>query len=151
MAFLDPPYNVRVRDIVGRGQIKPAPAPAEPAPGGAVPTVPELPAIEPSFEERFGTRWAVRIGGLALALGGIFLARYAIEAGVIGPIALGALLALCLVAAGEWTRRQEALVSYAWVPSAHIPGTLTAAGTTVAYATVYAAYGVYGFLSPAAA
>ena len=28
---------------------------------------------------------------------------------------------------------------------------LTAAGTTVAYATVYAAYGVYGFLSPAAA
>jgi hypothetical protein len=22
MAFLDPPYNVRVRDIVGRGQIK---------------------------------------------------------------------------------------------------------------------------------
>jgi len=82
-----------------------------------------------------------------LALGGIFLARYAIEAGLIGPIALGALLALCLVAAGEWTRRQEALVSYVRVPSAHIPGILTAAGTTVAYATVYAA----GFLSPAAA
>ena len=52
---------------------------------GACPlTVLEMPAIEPSFEERFGTRWAVRIGGLALALGGIFLARYAIEAGVIG-------------------------------------------------------------------
>ena len=91
----------------------PEPAPAEPSPGGAPLTVPEMPAIEPSFEERFGTRWAVRIGGLALALGGIFLARYAIEAGVIGPIALGALLALCLVAAGEWTRRQEALVSVA--------------------------------------
>ena len=131
--------------------VPPEPAPAEPSPGGAPLTVPEMPAIEPSFEERFGTRWAVRIGGLALALGGIFLARYAIEAGVIGPIALGALLALCLVAAGEWTRRQEALVSYARVPSAHIPGVLTAAGTTVAYATVYAAYGVYGFLSPAAA
>ena len=58
--------------------------------------------------------------------------------------ALRPLLALCLVAAGEWTRRQEALVSYARVPSAHIPAVLTAAGTTVAYATVYAAYGVYG-------
>ena len=129
----------------------PEPAPVEPAPVAAAPTVPELPAAEPGFEERFGTRWVVRIGGLALALGGIFLARYAIEAGVIGPIALGALLALCLVAAGEWTRRQEVLVSYVRVPSAHIPGILTAAGTTVAYATVYAAYGVYGFLSPAAA
>src|SRR5262249_7120754 len=37
------------------------------------------------------------------------------------------------------------------VPSAHIPGTLTAAGTTVAYTTVYAAYVLYGFLPPAAA
>ena len=34
----------------------PEPAPAEPAPGAAAPTVPELPAAEPGFEERFGTR-----------------------------------------------------------------------------------------------
>ena len=37
------------------------------------------------------------------------------------------------------------------LPSAHIPSILTAAGTTVAYATVYAAYALYGFLPPAAA
>src|SRR6202020_3100272 len=66
-------------------------------------------------------------------------------------IFLGALLALALVAAGEWSRRAEKLSAIAGVPSAHIPGTLTAAGTTVAYATVYAAYGLYGFLAPAAA
>ena len=96
----------------------------------------------------------VWVGGVALALGGIFLVRYTIQQGLIGPgvrIFLGALLALALVAAGEWTRRTEKLSALAGVPSAHIPGTLTAAGTTVAYATVYAAYGLYGFLPPAAA
>ena len=129
----------------------PQPAAAEPEPSAPSVTAPEPPAAEPGFEERFGTRWVVRIGGLALALGGIFLARYAIEAGVIGPVALGALLAACLIVAGEWTRRQEAPASYARVPSAHIPAILTAAGTTVAYASVYAAYGAYGFLTAAAA
>ena len=102
-----------------------------------------------SFEERFGTRWVVWIGGVALALGGIFLVRYSIEAGLLGPkvrLFLGALLATALVAAGEWARRQEKLSGFAGLPSAHIPSILTAAGTTVAYATVYAAYALYGFL-----
>jgi uncharacterized membrane protein len=96
----------------------------------------------------------VWVGGVALALGGIFLVRYTIQQGLIGPgvrIFLGAMLALALVAAGEWSRRTEKLSALAGVPSAHIPGTLTAAGTTVAYATVYAAYGLYGFLPPAVA
>ena len=105
------------------------------------------------FEERFGTRWVVWVGGVALALGGIFLVRYTIQQGLIGPgvrIMLGALLALVLVAAGEWTRRKENLSGLPGLPTAHIPGILTAAGTTVAYATVYAAYALYGFLPPGA-
>ena len=139
-------------------------APAEPSPPPeppartptAVPLSPPAPPSPPKigFEEKFGTRWVVWVGGVALALGGIFLVRYTIQQGLIGPgvrIFLGALLALALVAAGEWSRRTEKLSALAGVPSAHIPGTLTAAGTTVAYATVYAAYGLYGFLPPAAA
>ena len=35
------------------------------------------------------------------------------------------------------------------IPKQHIPGILTAAGTVAAYATVYAAFALYGFLSPA--
>ena len=77
---------------------------------------------------------------------------HSIEAGLIGPrlrLFFGALLAAALVAGGEWTRRQEQVTGFAGLPTAHIPSILTAAGTTVAYATVYAAYGLYGFLDPA--
>ncbi len=124
-----------------------APPPRAPRPAPA-------PKGDTSFEEQFGTRWVVWVGGLALALGGVFLVRYSIEAELIGPglrIVFGLLLAALLVAAGEWMRRKESKSSIAGVPSAHIPSILTAAGTTVAYATVYAAYALYGFLSPAAA
>ena len=106
------------------------------------------------LEERFGTQWVVWVGGLALALGGFFLVRYSIEQGLVGPgvrVMLGALLAIALIAAGEWARRNEQLHGIAGVPSAHIPSMLTAVGTTIAYADVYAAYGLYGFLGPAAA
>jgi len=143
----------------------PAPPPPPPASATAAaisaqpprpprPPVPPRPKSTTSFEEQFGTRWVVWVGGLALALGGIFLVRYSIEAGLIGPgmrIFLGAVLAALLVAAGEWMRRKENKSNIAGVASAHIPSILTAAGTTVAYATVYAAYALYGFIPPAVA
>ena len=44
---------------------------------------------------------------------------------------------------------KKQLAGFAALPAADIPSILTAAGTTVAYATVYAAYGLYGFLDPA--
>jgi uncharacterized membrane protein len=119
------------------------PAPAAPSPPRSM-----------SFEERFGTRWVVWVGGIALALGGIFLVRYTIQQGLIGPgvrIALGALLAVVLIAVGEWARRNDRLSGLASLPSADIPSILTAAGTIVAYATVYAAYALYDFQPPGGA
>jgi uncharacterized membrane protein len=127
------------------------PSPAAPPPPAA-PAAPAAPSM--SFEERLGTQWAVWVGGIAVALGGIFLVRYSIEQGLLGPrvrVALGALLAIALVAAGEWARRTERLSGLSGLPQAHIPSVLTAAGTTVAYADVYAAYGLYEFLAPGAA
>lgn len=109
---------------------------------------------EPGFEERLGTRWVVWIGGLALALGGFFMVRYSIEAGLVGPgvrVFLGGLFALALLGAGEWTRRKESISTIAALPIANIPAILTAAGTAVAFATIYAAYALYGFLVPGTA
>jgi uncharacterized membrane protein len=138
-----------------------APAPEEEAPitAGAAPPNPPAGQVAPaaprmSFEERFGTQWTVWVGGLALALGGIFLVRYSIEQGLIGPgvrVMLGALLAVALIVAGEWTRRRERVLGMAALPTAHIPGVLTAAGTTVAYADVYAAHALYDLVGPGAA
>jgi uncharacterized membrane protein len=108
----------------------------------------------PSLEERFGTQWVVWAGGIAVAFGGFFLLRYSIEQGWFGPgmrVFLGALLALSLVAAGEWARRKELLTGITGIASAHIPSILTAAGTTIAYADIWAAYELYKFLSPAVA
>src|SRR5262249_61560612 len=105
---------------------RPAPTAAPPAPAAA----PPAPAI--SFEERFGTRWVVWVGGLALFLGGVFLVKYSIEQDLIGPgvrVFLGALFAAALVAGGEWTRRKERFSGFEALPTAHIPRILTAAGT----------------------
>jgi uncharacterized membrane protein len=80
--------------------------------------------------------------------------RYSIEQGLLGPgvrVTLGALLAAALVGAGEWARRSERLAGISGLPTAHIPSILTAAGTTVAYADVYAAHALYGFLAPGSA
>ena len=115
---------------------------------------PPLPQPDRGFEETVGTRWVVWIGGLTLALGGFFMVRYSIEAGLLGPgvrTMLGGLFALALLLAGEWTRRKESVSSIAALPIANIPAILTAAGTAVAFATVYAAYALYGFLVPATA
>ncbi len=115
---------------------------------------PPLPQAPPGFEERVGTRWVVWLGGLTLALGGFFMVRYSIDAGLLGPgvrTLLGGAFAFALLAAGEWTRRKENSSAIAALPIANIPAILTAAGTAVAFATVYAAYALYDFLAPATA
>jgi uncharacterized membrane protein len=115
---------------------------------------PALPPSRPGFEERVGTRWVVWVGGLTLALGGFFMVRYSIDAGLLGPgvrTLLGGAFALALLASGEWTRRKESVSAIATLPIANIPAMLTAAGTAVAFATVYAAYALYEFLAPATA
>jgi uncharacterized membrane protein len=160
-AFARPPDEQPLPDP--QAQTAPADAPTRPEPAEAeesrfdpieppAPTAPAAPAT--TLEERLGTRWAVWVGGLALALGGVLLVRYSIEQGVFGPgvrVALGALFALALVAAGEWFRRSDRDAPVGAIPAAHIPSILTAAGTISAFGTVYAAHALYQFIGPAAA
>jgi uncharacterized membrane protein len=78
----------------------PAPAPAD----GASPMPPVEPVAEPvpeplpvaattsaapkqSLEEKIAGRWAVWLGGGTIALAAIFLVRYSIEEGLLGPTA----------------------------------------------------------------
>ncbi len=152
-----PPAPAPVSAAIPEPSPTPARTPAETAARVAAAMVP--PRAPPpwrgeSLEQAVGTRWVVWVGGVALALGGVFLVSYAIEQGLIGPrvrIALASLLAIALIALGEWTRRNEQLSGFVGVPSAHVPSILTAVGTTIAFATVYAAFALYALIGPMAA
>jgi uncharacterized membrane protein len=168
-----PPETAPVPPVTGAGAAAaPGSPPAAAVPAGpATPAAADLPADEivapghppansppvpaaPTLEERIGTRWAVWLGGLALALGGDLLVRYSIEQGLFGPevrVALGATFSLGLIALGEWFRRSERASPVEGIPTAHIPGILTAAGTISAFGTVYAAHALYQFIGPAPA
>ncbi len=154
-----PPPLPPLQDLEATLAADPTVAPQTATAGGAPPRSPPplqppRPPAEPGFEERIGTRWVVWIGGLTLALGGFFLVRYSIDAGLLGPgvrTILGGLFALALLGAGEWTRRKESITDIEALPIANIPAILTAAGTAVGFATVYAAYALYDFLAPATA
>jgi uncharacterized membrane protein len=132
-------------------------APSEAAPKAAEPAAPTAAAKaarQSDVETALGTRWAVWVGGIALALGGLFLIRYTIEAGIFGPgvrLTMAAALGLVLVAGGEFIRRTGFKVPVQGVAGAYIPAILTAAGAFILFGTVYAAHGIYGFIGPALA
>ena len=107
-----------------------------------------------SLEEQIGARWAVWVGGIALALGGAFLIRYSIEAGFFGPgvrLAMAVAFGLILLGAGEFFRRRELAFPIAGVEDASIPPILTSAGIVTLYGSVYAAFALYGFIGSGAA
>lgn len=114
----------------------------------------EKAARKTDVETALGTRWAVWVGGIALALGGLFLIRYTIEAGIFGPevrLAMAAILGLVLIAGAEFIRRTGFKVPVQGAAGAYIPAILTGAGAFILFGTVYAAHGIYGFIGPALA
>lgn len=127
-----------------------APQPAAPADAPA----PARAARQTDVETALGTRWAVWVGGIALALGGLFLIRYTIEAGIFGPgvrLTMAGILGLLLIAGAEFIRRTGFRVPVQGAAGAYIPAILTAAGAFILFGTVYAAHGIYGFIGPALA
>lgn len=107
-----------------------------------------------NLESYLGARWPVWVGGVALAFGGIFLVRYSIEAGLLGPAArltLASLFGLLLIAAGEIVRRKALPTISELYANAMIPGALTAAGAVTLLGTVFAAHVFYEFIGPGTA
>jgi uncharacterized membrane protein len=116
----------------------PAPAPATPTPSPSA-----APAVG-TLEERLGARLPVWLGGIALALAGIFLVQYSIDRGWLSPavrVALGILFGLALLALGELLRTRSARIAQA----------LSAAGIADLYACFLAASSLYGLLPRPAA
>jgi len=114
-----------------------------------------------SLEEKIGSQWSVWVGGLALAIGAIFLIRFSIESGIFSPalrLALASLLGLMALGGGEWLRRRDDILTSEDAAKtgpvfnqAYVPGVLTAVGVFTGLGVIYAAHSLYGFIGPAAA
>jgi len=146
-----------------RGAVIPVPpeppaGAAEPAPEETVveppPPPPPAPA-RPKLEELLTVRWSVWLGAATIGLAGVFMVRYSIEQGLVGPtvrVVLGLLLGLGLVAGAEVLRRREMPAGFAGgLPRASITAALAAGGVVALYAALYAGYGLYDLYGSLAA
>ena len=108
-------------------------------------------AVSQEAENTIGGKLSVWVGGVTMALGSIFLVRYAIEAGFLGPVAritMGVLFGALLCGVGEFMRRrnpEQKIAGYEW---AGVPEILTAIGTFALFAAVFAAHNLYGLIGP---
>jgi uncharacterized membrane protein len=130
-------------------QLPPRPAPLPPPERKAVASKPPVAAVRPArvttpparrgwqIEQQLGTRAAVWLGAVALALAGAFLVKYSIDQGLIGPaarVALGLGFGVALLGGAEWLRSR----------SAHVAQGLAASGIAVLYAALLAGTRLYG-------
>ncbi len=98
-----------------------------------------------SFLSGNGLLW---IGAIILSLGGVFLAKYSIEAGLLPPhvrIIAGAVFGIALVFAAEYLYRHPKKFQ---IQSELISGALASAGLITCFAMTLVAFDFYAYLSP---
>lgn len=94
-----------------------------------------------NFEQQFGARLPVWIGGIALALGGFFLVKYSIDNNLLSPgirVSLGGLLGTVLLIAARWIREKQTISD-----GIRIAQSLSGAGIAILYISVFAAASLY--------
>ena len=122
---------------------------APPPRGSLARSVPPPPAVSslPGFDwESFtGARLFAWLGGVALFLSFVFLVKFSVDTGLLGPavrVALGAIVGIGLVIGGVLTKHRRYRVT---------AQTLCAAGVAILHVVTFAAYQFYGFLEAASA
>ncbi len=128
----------------------PTPPIEEPEPEPIAARVAEPPP-PPDMERALADRWLVWLGGLVLALGGVFLVKYSIDQGLLGPavrVTLGVLLGAGLVVAGHRIGGRAEGFTRAGIAPAAVPPALVGAGIAVAFASLYAAFALHHLIGP---
>jgi len=137
------PHAVPAEPMLPEAQAAPEavpPAPPEPS-APSMSSRPVVEAVPRGLEQRLGARGFVWLGGGCIALAGVFLVKYSIDEGMLGPgmrVALGILLGVALLVAGDFMRRKSGTIGQA----------LTAAGVADLYASLFAAVAIYQLIPP---
>jgi uncharacterized membrane protein len=125
-----------------------APSPASASPAGPFQaSPPPLPAR--GLEQSIASRWLLWIGAVAVCLAAVFLVRYAIEQGWLSPLVrvnLGSGTGLLLMLAGEALRKRTPEALKALIGKNYLPPSVSASGLFACFASVYAAYQLYGLI-----
>ena len=119
--------------------------------GGSIPPEPTAQGGSGDAERTIATQWTVWIGGVALAMGGLLIVKFSIEAGFFGPgvrLIMGAAFALALAATSEIIRRHELKLNLGKSFNDQIPAVLAGASVLSAFGVTYAAHAVYGMIGP---
>ncbi len=137
-----PPQSVFDESIIAQPESMPQASISAP--------VPKAPRKTKGFEQALAANWMVWVGGLAIAMGGLFMVRVAIDAGLLGPLArvtMATVMGIALVIAGlnadrwSWIREGDGMV-------ARLPEVISAAGITTLYGATVGAGLLYGLVPP---
>jgi uncharacterized membrane protein len=126
----------------------PVPEPGPEPAAGPVFVPPPPPKKRRDIEELLTLRWGVWLGAAALVLSGVFLVRYAVDQGLLGPATrcgLMVVLSMALVAAAEFLRRRPARPS---AMADHAPAALAAGGVAILFGAGFAAAVLYELVPP---
>jgi len=131
-------------------QASESPPPEAPASETALPEVAPTEAglsrTGGGLEESLTSRWLVWLGAVTIALGSVFLVKYSIERGWLGPavrVTLGFVFGVVLLLAGEWLRQRPLQRAIAAIRPNYVPPAITSAGLFSAFASTFAAFQLY--------
>jgi uncharacterized membrane protein len=99
-----------------------------------------------SFEQQFGARLPVWIGGVALALAGFYMVKYSIETGLLSPevrVILGILFGVGMLYAANWVRTKPDFSN-----GTRIAQALSGAAIADLYVCMFAATTLYELIPP---
>lgn len=106
----------------------------------------EGPSFFARIESSLAGNWLVWLAGAALALGGLFIAKYAFDQGLLGPwarIMVAAAAGAAMLAGSEYLRRKPDI---AGVARSLAPPVLAGAGLITLYGDVYAAHAAFALI-----
>lgn len=152
-AFAPPAFETPEPAPVAEEAPQPAEAEASGAADATAPPWARRPDPRPqrNLEELITQRWGVWLGAGSLLLAGVFLIRFAVEEGWLGPgvrCALAGLLGVALIVAGEWLAKRSAATETAGGMPDYAPPALAAGGVAALFGATYAATSMYQLLPP---